>query len=332
MKVSIIIPVYNAERYLGRCLESVLKQTYTDFEVLLINDGSLDRSGAICRKYANRDNRIRYIEQENRGLSAARNVGLDTARGEYVFFVDSDDYINFYTLEKIVYIIEHEGCDIVCIGLGKVFENDEKPHEMKEVPVLYEKCDNQVFYKNIISSHVCGKLYKKKLFEGINYPLGMNYEDIATTHRIFYRASIIAYTSAELYYYRIHSDSITNICNKRNMCDLLKAYRLVNEFYNEVYGSIEVIGNTNFGQDILYYELTVLFTVYSKLLRGDASTRDILNMGKRYLRNEFCEIESKINLQNYKGLPMTNKILLYKYHVAGIFIKARIILGNIFIR
>ena len=135
--ISIIVPVYNVEKYLSRCLDSILVQTYRDFELILVDDGSTDRSGAICDEYASRDERIKLIRQSNQGLSVARNVGLDAARGDYIGFVDSDDYIHPETYQILLDALLKYDADLSVCGFNYVCENviEDLCHPL-ETPVL----------------------------------------------------------------------------------------------------------------------------------------------------------------------------------------------------
>ena len=143
VKISVVIPVYNVEKYLQECVNSVLRQTYTDFEVILVDDGSTDSGGRICDDYAQKDPRVRVIHQANGGLSVARNTGLRAAQGKYVYFLDSDDYIEDHTLEALIFLAEKESADIVFFD-GYVFF-DECPyclfkHSQGKILHLFQVC------------------------------------------------------------------------------------------------------------------------------------------------------------------------------------------------
>lgn len=125
--ISIIVPIYNVEKYLPKCIESIINQTYTDLEILLIDDGSTDNSGLICDKYASIDNRIRVIHKKNGGLSDARNVGLDICKGKYISFIDSDDYIELTMYEKMIKIMINQKVDIVSCNYNHIYNNNKIP-------------------------------------------------------------------------------------------------------------------------------------------------------------------------------------------------------------
>lgn len=246
--VSIIVPVYQVKDYVGECVDSLTAQTYTNLEILLVDDGSTDGSREICDEYARRDNRIRVIHQENHGLSAARNAGLDQATGEYVAFVDSDDAVLPSYIEELYCLIKKYHADIAaCAFVRGEMEKIRHPHS-----VLGEHTDKK--YDDSVTftcgakrrarleagsgnaGEVCmtseqmlrqwhgkykkwetvvwNKLYRKEILDGtigvpVRFPVGRRHEDVVTSHRIVANASRIALTAHRLYLYRIRVDSIT---------------------------------------------------------------------------------------------------------------------------
>lgn len=212
--ISVIVPVYKVEPYLRRCVDSILAQTYADFELILVDDGSPDNCGAICDSYAEQDARVRVIHQENGGLSAARNAGIEAAQGEYLTFIDSDDLITVDCLEILYLTLNKAGADIA-VGDMQTFEDGEdvctqvQPGE--EVPTVMsgrEACLSIYRMDGKVPVMAWGKLYKAGLFEGIRYPVGMIHEDDATTPKLLYRAKKVTLTSDRLYCYRQRQGSI----------------------------------------------------------------------------------------------------------------------------
>ena len=211
--ITVIIPVYNVEKYIHRCMESVIGQTYKKLEIILVDDGSKDSSGDICDEYARQDDRIKVIHKNNGGLSSARNVALDIAQGEYIGFVDSDDYISCDMFEKLYYTCEEKNSDIaICCHYT---ERGEKL--LIEDPIV----DEEQQFTNIqaldilikdegMKNYAWDKLYRACLFDGIRYPEGRNYEDIATTYLLFYRANRLCRIPQYLYYYQIREGSISS--------------------------------------------------------------------------------------------------------------------------
>lgn len=207
-----IVTIYKVEPYLHRCVDSILGQTYSDFELILVDDGSPDNCGAICDEYAAKDSRVHVIHQENGGVSVARNAGIDWAQAnsdsQWLTFVDSDDWIHRDYLKILLNNAMHFQADISACGLLQVSMKDQIM-ELQDVPVCClepEKayCD---FYQYIMSP--CLKLYRKELFEDIRFPAGKIHEDCYVTHIPLFAANRVAITSAQLYYYYSNPGSIT---------------------------------------------------------------------------------------------------------------------------
>lgn len=200
--ISIIVPVYNAEKYLARAVDSILEQTFADWELLLIDDGSPDRCGVICDEYAEKDSRIRVIHRENRGVSAARNAGLDAASGEYIYFLDSDDYLDPHALETLYRHMTKANADIVFAGHNRV-EADGYIHcDSDNWPELKETKDIQrAVLQNRLPNFVWGKLYRKELWENIRMPEGHVMEDLYVCPRVFMRAKHVVLDKKPSYFY-----------------------------------------------------------------------------------------------------------------------------------
>ncbi len=211
--ISVIIPVYKVEKYLRECVDCILMQSYTDFELILVDDGSPDRCGEICEEYSRRDGRVRVIHQENQGLSGARNTGMEAANGDYITFVDSDDRVSPQYLSVLYKALTDTDADIsVCRAL--TFADGETPrakpdHIKKKVCSGKKACVMLYDGRAEVTVQACGKLYRTKLIGDTRFPLGRLHEDQAFTPLIFYRAGKVAAVDAELYYYRERNDSIT---------------------------------------------------------------------------------------------------------------------------
>jgi glycosyltransferase involved in cell wall biosynthesis len=201
-KVTVIVPVYGAENYINRCIDSVIHQTFEEWELVLIDDGSPDRCGEICDAYAKKDHRIRVIHQKNIGVSATRNKGLDEVDTEYFYFLDSDDYLPDNALETLYSMAQTEDADIVVGGHSRV-EPDGYIHcDSDRWPDLKTTEDIQLaILRNQIPNFSCAKLFKRKLWDGIRYPVGQVMEDLYTAPHVFYRAKKIAITKDSLYFY-----------------------------------------------------------------------------------------------------------------------------------
>lgn len=214
MKLSIIVPVYQVEAHIDECITSILDQTFRDFELIFVDDGSLDRCPAICDVYAQKDSRIRVIHQKNQGLSAARNTGLQAARGDYIGFVDSDDFIEASMYEKLLDNLEREKADISVCGRYKVW-GDKKIQEQKSN--VYKVMDSAQALA-LMNTNVLGyfdvaawdKIYKRSCFKGIEFPEGKLCEDWFVMYKLFFNARRIVYDSIPLYNYRQRTGSITH--------------------------------------------------------------------------------------------------------------------------
>ena len=237
--VSVIIPVYNVSRYLPQCLESVLNQTYKELEIIIVNDGSTDDSGLKCEEYAGKDSRIRVFHTEHRGLAASRNLGIDNAKGSFILFVDSDDWIELHTIDTLVRTSVRTGADVVvarnCFEyVGKTVHS--KAGKKRKVGQIVDLDENgrqvQVFQGNdILTAYVNGefrdlawnKLYRAELFSEIRFPDGRNYEDVGTTWRLMKILSETGGTAAvwpeELFHFRMRKGSITHTMTMDNIAD-----------------------------------------------------------------------------------------------------------------
>lgn len=212
-KISVIVPIYKVEAYLSKCIESVLAQTYTNLEIILVDDGSPDSSGEIAEAYAELDSRIRVIHKENGGLSSARNAGIDIAEGEYLAFLDSDDWIAPDTYEQMLAAAEKYDAPLVCAGRFDVEE--ELGTTQKGLCPPEEECISgkelvrRILTWENVDSAAWDKLYRRELFREIRYPMGKVSEDMPTTYRIALDAGRAAMVPVPVYYYRHRAGSIT---------------------------------------------------------------------------------------------------------------------------
>lgn len=256
-KVSIVVPCYNIQKYVGRCIESLLAQTFTDFELILVNDGSTDDTLSILKEYEKKDSRIIVLEKENGGLSDARNAGMKIAKGEYIQFVDGDDFAEDILLEKCVQKLDETGADIVIFDFYQYYTetntkeviahsfDETKEYSLDTTPTLLTNIKNAAW----------NKMYKLSLFKEnhIEYPFGYYYEDLGTTYRLLPRAKKIVFINQPLLnYLQDRPGNITTQFNQRvyhifDMIQLLiddyKALGIYENYYEELkyLGSINIL-------------------------------------------------------------------------------------------
>lgn len=210
--ISIIVPVYNVEKYVEQCIKSILNQTYDLFELILVDDGSTDCGGKICDRYAEMDERIKVIHKVNGGLSEARNVGIEISKGEFITFIDSDDFISTDYLDILINNQQIYDADIV---QGDITRTDtDFNNQNKTKPTVLSKSEalsSLLRYKNV-KVYAWAKLYRKALFldNDISYPVGRINEDCATTYKLIYRSRVIVVVSDIIYFYRCTPESILN--------------------------------------------------------------------------------------------------------------------------
>ncbi len=234
--ISVIVPVYKVEKYLDRCVESIVNQTYTNLEIILVDDGSPDNCPQMCDDWASKDSRIKVIHKENGGLSSARNAGLDIMNGEYVCFADSDDYIDADYCRILFDTLIQNSADISICGVEKVFESgkDSEYSVIKNENLDREKfLDRMEGYGGWCWVVAWNKLYKSSIFSQIRYPLNRLFEDDYIIVDVLYSVSLIACTEKNLYYYYQRDNSITNRGFDLKFYDSVDMYLSRLEFFIE---------------------------------------------------------------------------------------------------
>lgn len=291
--ISIIVPVFNVEKYLERCLDSLISQSYRNIEIVLIDDGSTDESGKICDRYAKEHSNLIVIHQENQGLSMARNAGLDIAKGDYIGFVDSDDYVEPKMFEELYNNLLGNNADIsVC----SFYEDDEDETNIMRVELKNEDITNFDAMKNIASQNnghafvvMWNKLFKKTLFDTIRFPIGKIHEDQFIIHKLYFVSNKISTFSSCLYH---HINRSTNISTSST------AFKHFDDF-DAVFERIEFCKENNlfFLYQSIEQHLTILVKYYLNKLAGigNLNTNEI-KLIKNYL--EKCKRFSKWCYQN----------------------------------
>lgn len=239
--ISVVLPVYNVEKYLKKCVDSVCAQTYTNLEIILVDDGSKDGSGVLCDKLAEEDKRIRVVHKENGGLSDARNAGTEVATGEYITFIDSDDVVKDTYVEYLYGLIVKYNCKMSSAALIVSHENgkDIEIGNGGDEKLSAERCLERMLYHDVIDTTGCCKLYSIDMAKKILFPKGKLFEDIGTTYRFFIESGEIACGYESQYYYMIRSNSIvTSSFNMKKLDMLTMTDKMAKDVY-EKYPSLK---------------------------------------------------------------------------------------------
>ena len=277
--ISVIVPIYNVEPYLRECVDSIVAQNYSNLEILLVDDGSADKCPEICDEYAKKDNRVKVIHQDNGGLAHARNVGIANSSGDYLTFVDSDDYVSNDYVECLYKGIAESGADI-SIASFYPFKNDivcQRTSELCAYEII-SKEDAISRYCSINAERsmpfisACNKIYCKSLFDGILFPKGKLYEDSFTTYKLVDRAEKIVYSKAQLYYYRLNPQSIQGLSFKENHIEMVDAFRSGLDYFNEK-GEIDF--STKFVPPLLMREIYCWWGT-KQILKNERMSQKIL--------------------------------------------------------
>ena len=242
VKVSVIVPVYNVEKYLCQCVDSIISQSFSDFQLILVDDGSTDCSPRICDDYAQKDSRIQVIHKRNGGLSDARNEGINAAKGAFITFIDSDDFLIPDTLKHLVHLAETYDAQIACCGYIRC-ENEETAAEIR----LPDRKEEIHFYSSngmegyLTEKHIgtiaCAKLYKTELFSNVRYPVGKYHEDVFTTYKLVHNAEKIVTSNFVGYIYRKNPSSITHVFSLKRFHGIegkLEQMKFIEENYPEL--------------------------------------------------------------------------------------------------
>lgn len=240
-KISVVVPVYNVEKYIHKCLDSILSQTMEDMEIILVDDGATDNSGQICDEYQKKDARIKVIHKTNGGLSDARNAGTKEATGEYIIYIDSDDYIKETMIEKLYGLMTKYNPDVAVCGVYNVYANGQKP----QCDVLEEfECSNVEAFAHLmvgqkIPGGIWNKMIKREIAEKIDFPVGKLYEDAFYSTILMQKVKRVAVTTEPMYYYFHRKGSITTSPFKKRDMDIIEAYQKNMEVIKEKFPEIE---------------------------------------------------------------------------------------------
>lgn len=301
--ISVVVPVYNVEKYLPKCIESIINQTYKNLEIILVDDGSPDECGRICDEYAAKDKRIKVMHKENGGLSDARNKGIDVATGTYLAFIDSDDYIDKEMFDKLYKRIIADGSDIAICNLLYVDDDENSIDKFNHDMPIKDECltKQEIFekfleYKSWYYVTACNKLYKKSLFDETRFPVGKQHEDEFVVHRIFGQCSLISCVADAMYYYIQRIESIMGNGYSYKSLDKIEAYT----------------DRANFMVSLGEYYIAKVFinAALSDFFKGKQNLDIKIPLNKKRfeeLEQQFDELYSNIRKSK---IPIQTKILL----------------------
>lgn len=299
-KISIIIPIYNVEQYLERCIDSVLCQTYKNLEIILVDDGSPDSCGTICDTYAKKDDRIKVIHKESSGVSDARNRGLNIATGDYIGFVDSDDYISEDMFKTLYELLKTYKADISTVSFYEMFNgkvigvrNSNNLEIMNKEEALKE-----LYRDDKIQSYCWNKLFKRELFEGIRFPSGKNFEDIAIMLLLFERSNIVVRFEKPEYYYMRRNSSIVGKRNFKTYNDYIDV--IIDKYFYMFgkYPRIELYNAYNFVINAIWlYTIIVNFNIEELYDKYESVYKLLMSLVEKYgdeLQKELDEYNKAI--------------------------------------
>ncbi len=313
LKVSVIIPAYNVSNYIGECIDSILSQSYSNLEVIIVDDGSTDNTAEICKAF--KDSRIRYFKKENGGVSSARNYGLDCVQGACVLFVDSDDFLEKNMIEVLVDKMVKSNSDISVCGAYKYYSDGRKiENQQTQSEIILDKLTSikWIYDFDHYGSGLWNKLFRVEVLKDIRFPIGKVAEDYSVMYKVFYRANKIIYDSIPLYNYRQRQSSLTK--RKKTSFDVLEAIENYVEFSREK--EPKLLKNS-----IYAYTFSCL-GVYNTILKNKDKKSELKNLKKKIYSNYSIAIKEekkrkrKIQLWIFRYLnflyPIVYKIYMLK--------------------
>ena len=315
-KVSVIIPIYNVEKYLEKCLDSIIKQSYTNLEIILVNDGSTDSSREICLRYLEKDKRFKLIEQINQGISVTRNTGLENMTGDYLLYIDPDDYIAPNMIEILVQNIEEHQADMATCGIYNVYKDRTIPQYSKHERYL---CDAKEAYRQIligekIPGSLCNKLIRYEFVKDLRFPVGRHYEDAFFHIDLMQNIQTVYVDTQPLYYYVHREGRITTAKYQKSSYDIINAYEKNLHMIKKKYP--ELLKEAEFREMWAYFIVLDRMLVEKEFWKIDGykKVRTYLKRNVfKVLKNPYftsnrkvASILLKINVRLYKILVMGN--------------------------
>ena len=311
--ISVIVPIYKVEKYLNKCVDSLINQTYRNLEIILVDDGSPDNCPIICDDYANKDDRVKVIHKSNGGLSDARNAGMKVATGKYISFIDSDDYVALDFFEQLLFTMINEDSDIVECNVVKFFEDNtfDKFKDDNDILNFYTvDAMSALIEENPFKQHVWNKLYKANLVLDVPFAVGKINEDEFWTYQIFGRAKRVTKLCKTLYYYFQRQSSIMGTSYSIRRLDALEGINNRKEYVDEHFPSLSLQAKINlFGACMFAYQSVLKFI-------DTKEKKEALSRVRLYLNNcklSFSDIKkSKVTTKKYFYFAKINFYLCCK--------------------
>lgn len=244
--VSVVVPIYNMEKYLDKCIESIVKQTYKNLEIILVDDGSIDKSLKICNKWGEKDNRVNVYHKENGGLSDTKNFGIKHAKGKYISFIDADDWIELNMYEELTKEMIKTKSDIIICGRYLEYEDGKRTRQCNPNNICMNSEETIIKLDTFggFDMSSCDKLYKTELFNGIEFPVGKKCEDAYVTYKLFAKSKKVEYYPKIFYHYLQRKNSISK--NKKVNMDLIYASEEQIQFMEKNYPNLIEVSKINF--------------------------------------------------------------------------------------
>lgn len=306
--ISVIVPVYNVEKYITKCLDSIIHQTYTELEIIVVDDGSKDNSLQIAKEIALTDNRIIVFHKENGGLSSARNYGIDQSHGEFLVFVDSDDYLENDMIEILYMGLKENNVDLSMCTVYDVYPNTDLKEKaaVEEFVVNAEEAIKIVLESKITSVYAVAKLYKKNLFDAVRYPVGKIAEDAFVILSLLAQCNKVYIINSPKYFYIHRENSITTSPFNAKNCDVIEAYEKNYAFVIERYPALEKTAQMR--------RCWAHFFVLDKLIVAQGDNRELETKIVKFLRKNFMFIMKDDCFTNGRKLAMCALMLNVKLY------------------
>ena len=299
--VSIIIPAYNAVKYIDDCLQSAINQTYSNVEIIVVDDGSTDDTGAVALKRAKQDSRIKVIRQNNQGLSASRNRGIEESSGQWIVFLDSDDMLPKAGVETLLNAVNEADADIACGMFTRDISMPDKPRKGGPLEILSgEDAIVDALYQKRLNSSANGKIYNSDLFKALKFRDGIYYEDLDLFYKLFERSKRIVYVPEVVYFYRETPESITRTFNDKRLNVLDVTRRIENWASGKSSGLKRAAADRRLSAN---FNMLGLLEAYGEAEKHTTECRECWEIIKKYRKTSFFNL--RVRLKNKIGILLS---------------------------